>query len=277
MIKPKTLAAVSLTAALAAAAAAVGLASSAGAASSARAACGEGPWAATAEGKPAGLARGLSGYYVWHNTSGWHLNLRRAPGAAVKIRSTSPVTLLRSSLANAVVKKSTDGFSVAPAGTATAEVSSVSIDFRSGCARRLSFQLGGASGSSVPVFLGARGAAPTPSFALTKTGSTGVSGQLVVGPTCPVVAPGKDCEPKPTQGTIQIRKAPTSRTGSVSGEVVATVQTDPQGYFSAALASGRYQLESTTPTQGTHPKPTIVDVQAGVMSDVKVLLDTGIR
>ena len=55
---------------------------------------------------------------------------------------------------------------------------------------------------------------------------------------------------------------------------VKTITTDDRGRFETDLDPGRYVL---TPEQGPASRPSVVSVDAGVISDVELTVDTGIR
>ena len=272
-----------------------------------RLACGQGRWPVTALGTPSAMVKGGSGYYAWYDASGWHLRLRGDAGATLTgtVSSSAPVRILRmSSAARPGLKVGARNLSFTFSATGRAET----IDFASTCAGKLDFQLGPAtvataspSGGGVPapgppsvpgappvpgkatatpvlpVFLGAQGRAPASSFELGRPIATGISGRVVIGPTCPVENPQNPCQPKPANGVVRIERAAASK-GGAAGEVVGTVQSDSQGFFTANLAPGRYLLVVATDKPGLPlAKPSIAEVQAGVVTRVTLLLDTGIR
>lgn len=236
--------------------------------------CGEKGWPATAEGAPSSLrAASAAGYYVWHDLRGFHLELRSAPGTALSGRIVADAALrllaaspgFRSAVRNNVL-------SFGPKRGAKA----ARIDFGASCAGSLAFSLGDAQAAS-PVLLGAKGPAPARSFELRRPAATGVSGTILVGPACPVLGAGCSGEPKHVRGTVRVETAPTSRSGD-SPELVTTVETDAEGKFSVDLPSGHYSLIVVKKEPGFPlARPTLVDVEAGVVSDVTLVLDTGIR
>jgi hypothetical protein len=239
--------------------------------------CSQTGWPATAGGSPRLVSHG---YYVFNNAWGWHLRLKGAAGTSLHGRVTTNARIGLSG-ASATVRKSlrTSGraISFSFAGTGAAE----RIDFRARCATELSFKLGASSAptgpgppADLPVFLGVRGRAPTPSFRLQRPALTGVAGRILIGPTCPVVTP--NCAPaKAEQGTVRIETAPGSRRGG--GQFVKRVKSDKHGVFSTTLPAGSYVLVVEKASGYPVPKPMTVDVEAGVVSEVTLILDTGIR
>jgi hypothetical protein len=239
--------------------------------------CGQTGWPATASGSPPTVS---DGYYAWTNARGWHLRLKGAAGVSLHGRVTANARIGLSSASTTVrkgLKRQGRAFSFSFAGTGAAE----RIDFKARCVSKLSFTLGAPSNptrrgppADFPVFLGARGRAPTPSFRLQRPALTGVAGRILIGPTCPVVTPS--CPPaKPGKGTVRIETAPRSRRGG--GQLVKRVKSDQHGRFSTTLRAGSYMLVVEKASGYPVPKPSVVDVEAGVVSQVTLALDTGIR
>jgi len=241
------------------------------------ASCRQTGWPATASGSPPMVS---DGYYAWDNARGWHLRLKGAAGTSLHGRVTTNARIGLSSASTTVrkgLRTSGRALSFSFAGTGAAE----RIDFKARCASQLSFTLGTPSHparpgppADLPVFLGARGRAPTPSFRLQRPALTGLAGRILIGPTCPVVTPS--CAPaKAGQGTVRIETAPRSRRGG--GQLVKRVKSDQHGRFSTTLRAGSYMLVVEKASGYPVPKPSVVDVQAGVVSQVTLTLDTGIR
>lgn len=105
--------------------------------------------------------------------------------------------------------------------------------------------------------------------ATTRQSDAGITGEVRIGPTCPVERPGKVCE-APYQATIAIRREPRQT-------LVTRVQSSATGHFRIALAPGRYLL---VPQNG-HPYPRASPLPATVRSDhytaVLIRYDSGIR
>ncbi len=103
-----------------------------------------------------------------------------------------------------------------------------------------------------------------------QTAQSGISGTVFTGPTCPVVRLNdRSCNDKPYQGQFIVRKAS-------GGTEVARFFSDANGRFEVILAPGKYLIE---PVQriglGNQSQP--VEVKAGIMSDITLTFDTGIR
>jgi hypothetical protein len=149
------------------------------------------------------------------------------------------------------------------------------LSFTSRCAHRMAFDFAGAR-----VLIG-RKQAPASRFQIQRPPTTSVTGQLIAGPTCPVERPGENCPPpRKVQGKVEIDTAPTSRS-SPNGTPVETVSSDSSGHFSAELPPGDYTLTALAsgpaPPAGRMSRSESVRVESGVVSEVTLVFDTGIR
>jgi Carboxypeptidase regulatory-like domain len=101
------------------------------------------------------------------------------------------------------------------------------------------------------------------------SGSSGIRGQALAGPQCPVEVEGSPCPDAPWQGTIVAV--------DVDSGDRSTVESDVDGRFRLALEPGTYEL--TIGSDGTPPfaKPQRVSVREGEYTDVTIAVDTGIR
>jgi hypothetical protein len=99
---------------------------------------------------------------------------------------------------------------------------------------------------------------------------SGVAGNVLIGPQCPVVQEGVPCPDAPYEASILVRDA--------SGEVVATARSDKDGRFRINLAPGRYILEPSPGESGLpYAGPVTIDVRAHAFTPVTVSYDSGIR
>ena len=101
---------------------------------------------------------------------------------------------------------------------------------------------------------------------------TGVMGQALAGPTCPVERPGDPaCSARPVVG------APLS-IAAADGTAAGVVTTDALGWFRASLSPGDYVL-TASPVEGLMgtPGPILFTVTDGAMTAIDVPYDTGIR
>jgi predicted small secreted protein len=99
--------------------------------------------------------------------------------------------------------------------------------------------------------------------------TSGIRGQALAGPQCPVEVEGSPCPDLPWQGTV-------IATDAESGEE-AMVTTDPEGRFEFSLDPGTYAV---TIAPGSHPpsaEPQTVVVEADSFTDIVIAVDTGIR
>jgi hypothetical protein len=130
------------------------------------AACDEGRWPATVQGKPATFKAGArAGDYIWHSNTGWHLRFTH-PGTrrvvfSGKIVSNTPLTVSGYRL------ESGDSFTLSNGGkTLTYRFVNYGrtdgLDFRTACATRLWFK-GSMAGNKLPpgrIWIGRAGRHP---------------------------------------------------------------------------------------------------------------------
>jgi hypothetical protein len=101
--------------------------------------------------------------------------------------------------------------------------------------------------------------------------SSGVRGQVLLGPTCPVVQEGSPCPDEPLGG-VEVRAL-------ANGEAIAQTTSGEDGRFELELPPGRYMLEAVVGPDGPGmvAKPVAVTVTAGAFVEVVVPVDSGIR
>ena len=101
---------------------------------------------------------------------------------------------------------------------------------------------------------------------------SGIEGQVLIGPMCPVVQEGTPCPDQPYQATIVVWNADRTKK-------VRTFETDSEGRFRVPLAPGDYYLEPQPPGVDWPPTPIpqTVTVPAGRFLQVTVEYDSGIR
>lgn len=99
--------------------------------------------------------------------------------------------------------------------------------------------------------------------------NTGIEGQVLIGPRCPVVRPGMDCSPRSYQANILVLNQ--------KGKVVIRFRTDKNGRFHVTLPPGRYTLRPES--SGSHPfaREQTVIVTGRNFTPVQINYDTGIR
>jgi hypothetical protein len=100
---------------------------------------------------------------------------------------------------------------------------------------------------------------------------SGVAGQALLGPTCPVVRIDNPCPDQPYQTTLIIM--------TPDGATVMKIETDAEGYFRAPLQPGDYILHPETPDNLPYPRAADqpFTVTAGQYTQLTVEYDSGIR
>jgi len=100
---------------------------------------------------------------------------------------------------------------------------------------------------------------------------SGVKGQALIGPMCPVIQEGIECPDQPYQTTITIL--------TLDGQEVMRFDTDAEGKFQVNLPPGDYILHPDLPAG--RPIPSAADVPFTVLlnefTNVIVTFDSGIR
>ena len=100
-------------------------------------------------------------------------------------------------------------------------------------------------------------------------GSSGVTGTVMIGPTCPVMRANSPCPDKPFATDVTVADA--------SGKVVATTKSGTDGSFKVELAPGVYTISAVGSMPGA-PSPGVrVTVTQGAWSSVRLTVDSGIR
>ena len=100
---------------------------------------------------------------------------------------------------------------------------------------------------------------------------SGITGQVLIGPMCPVMIEGQDCPDQPYQATISVN--------SLEGQKIVQFTTDEQGNFNVPLAPGEYILHPETPENAPLPiaEEQQVTVRPGEFTRIIVYYDSGIR
>jgi hypothetical protein len=99
--------------------------------------------------------------------------------------------------------------------------------------------------------------------------TSGIRGQALSGPHCPVEVEGSPCPDLPWKGTVIAIDTET-------GEEF-TVVTDRDGRFELALAPGTYEVSIVSESSPPFAKPETVTVEPGSFTEIVVSVDTGIR
>ena len=99
--------------------------------------------------------------------------------------------------------------------------------------------------------------------------TSGVEGQVFIGPVCPVVQDGQECPDKPYQATLVVNNS--------NGREIVKVQTDEQGRFKIPLEPGEYILHPESPNVMPFAGDLTFNVASGKFTQITVTYDSGIR
>ena len=105
-------------------------------------------------------------------------------------------------------------------------------------------------------------------YSPTPRGS-GIEGQVLIGPMCPVIQQGQECPDQPYQATLTVL--------SRDGVQIAQFQTDEQGRFSIPLVPGEYVLHPESPNGIPFASDQSFVVETGRFTQITVHYDSGIR
>jgi hypothetical protein len=105
-------------------------------------------------------------------------------------------------------------------------------------------------------------------YSPTPRGS-GIEGQVLIGPMCPVVQQGQACPDQPYQATLTIN--------SPGGVVIAQVKADAQGHFRVPLVPGNYILHPKSSDGIAFAGDQTFVVETGRYTQLTVSYDSGIR
>ena len=98
---------------------------------------------------------------------------------------------------------------------------------------------------------------------------SGIEGQVLIGPMCPVVQQGQECPDQPYQATLTVY--------SPMGVQIVQFQTDEQGHFNAPLVPGEYFLHPESPNGIPFAGDQTFLVETGRYTHITVTYDSGIR
>ncbi|HLO33270.1 MAG TPA: hypothetical protein VK249_29250 [Anaerolineales bacterium] len=98
---------------------------------------------------------------------------------------------------------------------------------------------------------------------------SGIEGQVLIGPACPVAQQGQECPDQPYQAALTVNSA--------SGVKIAQIQTDAQGHFRVPLVPGQYILHPESPSAMPFANDQSFTVVMGQYTRLTVNYDSGIR
>lgn len=98
---------------------------------------------------------------------------------------------------------------------------------------------------------------------------SGIEGQALIGPMCPVVQQGQECQEQPYQATLTVN--------SRNGVKIVQFQTDEQGRFRVPLVPGEYILHPESPNAVPFASDQSLLVETGRYTQIVVTYDSGIR
>ena len=98
---------------------------------------------------------------------------------------------------------------------------------------------------------------------------SGIRGQVSIGPVCPVVQAGMDCDDKPYQASFTVLTS--------KGKEITRFQSDSNGLFEIAISPGDYILRPESPNVLPYAAEQTFSVVAGQFTQLTVTYDSGIR
>jgi hypothetical protein len=105
-------------------------------------------------------------------------------------------------------------------------------------------------------------------YSPTPRGS-GIEGQVLLGPMCPVVQPEQECPDQPYQATLTVK--------TPDGVQITQFQSDAQGQFKVTLVPGEYILHPESPNGVPFAGDQSFVVETGRYTHLTVNYDSGIR
>ena len=105
-------------------------------------------------------------------------------------------------------------------------------------------------------------------YSPTPRGS-GIEGQVLLGPMCPVVQQGQECPDQPYPATLTVK--------TLDGLQITQFQSDAQGRFRISLVPGEYILHPESPNGIPFAGDQAFVVESGRYTQIVVNYDSGIR
>lgn len=103
--------------------------------------------------------------------------------------------------------------------------------------------------------------------------SSGIQGQVLLGPQCPVIREGSPCPDQPLQATIEVYSADRQKK-------ITSFTSGADGRFQAGLLPGDYYINPLPPNPGRPlpaGRPQTVTVADHKWTQIAIQYDTGIR
>ncbi len=137
---------------------------------------------------------------------------------------------------------------------------------------RARFEWHPAEPTASKVLLGRLGSEVFKLEATTPHATSGITGIMTIGPTCPVTRPGQACADRPFQAIVAAEDALTK-------QPIMETSSGQDGHFVLGLPPGTYTLLPHTAQAATYPRaaPLTVVVPANQFVDVTIRFDSGIR
>ncbi|MFE1747876.1 carboxypeptidase-like regulatory domain-containing protein [Coleofasciculus sp. H7-2] len=99
--------------------------------------------------------------------------------------------------------------------------------------------------------------------------SSGIEGQVLIGPVCPVQRIGDDCADRPFQASITVLNQ--------RGQIVTRIKTDGQGKFQIKLKPGKYTIRPESPGVLPRAAEQTITVTGRKFAPIQITYDSGIR
>lgn len=109
---------------------------------------------------------------------------------------------------------------------------------------------------------------PEPPASSPVPGAGTLRGYVHIGPTCPVVREGEDCDDRPYEADLDVFEGST---------LVITLRSDASGNFSGSVPAGDYVLVPRNDGRFPYAADQAITIEPGAVTTVDVAYDSGIR
>jgi hypothetical protein len=119
--------------------------------------------------------------------------------------------------------------------------------------------------------LGAACASKASGQGTTQSPLSGIEGTVLTGPSCPVLREGSPCPDRPVVAKLTVTNG--------SRVTILTAISGSDGRFKIGLAPGAYIVSAARPGVARFGQsgPVMVTVRSGAYTNVKIVIDSGIR